>query len=109
MTYPLAGPVRPMPGIARHPTQSGIAVSGDGTRLAYDIYGSGETTVVLMPSAPIVHSRQWKGQIHYLSRHFRVVTYDGRGNGRSDRPIVAEAYHSDRIVDDHEAILEATR
>ena len=56
------------------------------------------TTVVLLPSAPIIHSRQWKGQIHYLSRLCRVVTYDGRGNGRSDRPTDPAAYADDRSV-----------
>ena len=31
-------------------------------------------------------------QIPYLARHCRVVTFDGRGNGRSDRPPEASAY-----------------
>ena len=47
---------------------------------------SGEPTVLLLPTWSIVHSRHWKMQIPYLARHCRVVTFDGRGNGRSDRP-----------------------
>ena len=47
---------------------------------------TGEPTVLLLPTWSIVHSRLWKMQIPYLARHFRVVTFDGRGNGRSDRP-----------------------
>ena len=39
-----------------------------------------------MPTWSIIHSRHWKAQIPYLARHFRVVTFDGRGNGKSDRP-----------------------
>jgi pimeloyl-ACP methyl ester carboxylesterase len=35
-----------------------------------------------------MRSRHWKMQIPYLARHCRVLTFDGRGNGRSDRPLL---------------------
>ena len=54
-------------------------------KLHYEVYGSGEPTVLLLPTWSIIHSRHWKMQIPYLARHCRVVTFDGRGNGRSDR------------------------
>jgi pimeloyl-ACP methyl ester carboxylesterase len=95
-------------GRARLPLRSGFATSSDGVRIAWDEYGSGDPTIVLLPSTPIVHSRQWKAQIHFLSRTWRVITFDGRGNGRSDRPTDPAAYHDDRIVDDIVAVLEAT-
>jgi pimeloyl-ACP methyl ester carboxylesterase len=37
-----------------------------------------------LPGVAIIHSRHRKMQIPYLARHGRVVTFDGRGNGRSD-------------------------
>ena len=55
-------------------------------RVSWERYGDGEPTVFLLPTWSIVHSRFWKAQIPYLARHFRVLTFDGRGNGRSDRP-----------------------
>ena len=63
-----------------------------GVRVAYEVFGEGEDTLVLLPPWTIIHSRFWKAQIPYLSRHFRVVSFDARGNGRSDRPIRPEDY-----------------
>ena len=93
---------------AAEPGVSGVATSPDGTRIAYEAFGTGDPTVVLLPSAPIVHSRQWKGQVPYLRLHYRVVAFDGRGNGRSDRPVEPSAYRDDRFVADLEAVMDAT-
>ena len=95
-------------GRARLPDASGVATAPDGVHLAWDRYGDGDPTIVLLPSAPIVHSRQWKAQVPYLSRHWRVVTYDGRGNGRSDHPTDPAAYHDDRFVEDVATVMDAT-
>jgi pimeloyl-ACP methyl ester carboxylesterase len=93
---------------AVEPVDSGFAHGPDGVRIAYEVFGTGEPTVVFLPSAPIVHSRQWKGQVPYLSRHYRVVTFDGRGNGRSDRPVEPEAYEDECFVADLRAVMDAT-
>ena len=95
-------------GRARLPDLADSVERPDGIRIAYEVFGSGDPTLVFLPSAPIIHSRQWKGQVPYLSRHYRVVTYDGRGNGRSSRPTESSEYEEDRIVGDLEAVLEAT-
>ena len=93
---------------AVEPAETGVATSPDGVRIAYEVFGAGEPTIVFLPSTPIVHSRQWKGQVPYLSRHYRVIAFDGRGNGRSDRPSEPAAYHDDRYVDDVAAVLDGT-
>ncbi len=92
---------------ARYPDTDGY-VERDGVKVFYEVYGDGEPTILLTPTWPIVHSRLWKGQIAYLARHFRVVTYDPRGNGRSDRPRNAEAYGADEHLADAVAVLDAT-
>jgi pimeloyl-ACP methyl ester carboxylesterase len=93
---------------AVEPAETGIAEGTDGVRIAYEVSGAGEPTIVFLPSTPIVHSRQWKGQIPYFSRRHRVVAFDGRGNGRSDRPTDAVSYHDDRFVEDLGAVMDAT-
>ena len=92
---------------ARYPDSDGY-VERDGVRTFYEVYGRGATTILLLPPWSIVHSRCWKMQIPYLSRHCRVVTFDGRGNGRSDRPPEPEAYAETEYAADALAVLDAT-
>ncbi len=92
---------------ARYPDTEGY-VERDGVRIFYEVYGSGEPTVLLLPTWTIIHARQWKMQIPYLARHCRVVTFDGRGNGRSDRPTEAAAYAETQYAADALAVLDAT-
>src|SRR5207237_2833968 len=70
--------------------------------------GDGDPTVLLLPTWSIIHSRTWKAQIPYLSRHFRVLTFDGRGNGRSDRPPEPDAYREEEFAADALAVMDAT-
>jgi pimeloyl-ACP methyl ester carboxylesterase/predicted glycosyltransferase len=93
---------------ARYPDESGY-VERDGVNLYYEVYGSGEPTVFLLPTWSIIHSRHWKMQIPYLARHCRVVTFDGRGNGRSDRPSEPEAYDEREFAADAIAVMDATQ
>ncbi len=90
------------------PALSGRVARGD-VGVQYDVFGDGDTTVLLLPAWSIVHSRMWKGQVPYLARHYRVVTFDGRGNGRSDRPQGPAAYRTAEFVADALAVLDATR
>ena len=76
---------------ARYPDKEGF-VERDGARVFYEVFGAGEPTVLLLPTWSIIHSRFWKAQIPYLARHCRVITFDGRGNGRSSRPTDSAAY-----------------
>src|SRR5438046_4327982 len=92
---------------ALYPDAEGY-VDRDGVKIFYEVFGSGEPTVLLLPTWSIVHSRVWKMQVPYLARHYRVVTFDGRGNGRSDRPATAEAYAEAEFAADALAVMDAT-
>jgi pimeloyl-ACP methyl ester carboxylesterase/predicted glycosyltransferase len=92
---------------ARYPDEVGY-VERDGVRVFWERYGEGEPTVLLLPTWSIVHSRQWKMQIPYLAHHCRVVTFDGRGNGKSDRPSEPEAYDEREFAADGIAVMDAT-
>ena len=74
-------------------------------RIFYQVAGGGARDLVLLPQCQVVtHSRMWKHQIPYLSRYFRLITMDPRGNGRSDRP--PAGYDLDTRYGDLLAVLE---
>ena len=92
---------------ARLPDATGF-VERDGVRVAWERYGDGHPTILLMPTWSIFPARHWRLQIPYLARQFRVVTFDGRGNGASDRPTEPAAYADTEFVADAAAVLDAS-
>ena len=77
--------------------------SYDGTRLAYEDYGSG-TPLVFVASLAL-SADMWEYQIPYFTeRGYRCVALDRRGHGRSDRP--SGGYDLDTLSDDIAALLE---
>ncbi|HEY5783611.1 MAG TPA: alpha/beta fold hydrolase [Microlunatus sp.] len=77
--------------------------------VAYETFGWESVhrpTVVFVPIDTIIHSRAWKAQVPYLAQHYRVVTIDPRGNGRSDRPTVPDAYDDLAFVGDTIAVMD---
>jgi pimeloyl-ACP methyl ester carboxylesterase/predicted glycosyltransferase len=92
---------------AKLPSKSGF-VDRDGVKIYYEVYGDGPETMVFLPSWSIVHSRIYKAQLPYFSERFRCITYDGRGNGKSDRPAEVAAYALENNVADALAVMDAT-
>lgn len=91
---------------ARYPETTGF-VERDGGRIAYEVYGSGDPAIVFVPPWQIVHSRVWKAQIPVFARSHRVVAWDARGNGRSDRPRDPAAHTTRARAADLAAVMDA--
>ncbi|HET6831922.1 MAG TPA: alpha/beta fold hydrolase [Solirubrobacterales bacterium] len=91
---------------ARYPDETGY-MERDGVRVFWESYGEGEQTVLFLPTWGLVHSRVWKAQIAYFARHFRVITLDPRGNGRSDRPKEVSAYAEREYMQDALDVMDA--
>ncbi len=92
---------------ARYPDSEGF-VERDGMNLFYEVYGEGEETIFLLPTWSLVHSRFWKMQVPYFARHFRVLTMDGLGNGRSSRCRDPRRYEAAEFARDCLAVMDAT-
>jgi pimeloyl-ACP methyl ester carboxylesterase len=91
---------------ARYPDEEGF-IERDGVRVFWESYGEGDQTILFLPTWTLVHSRVWKAQIPYFARHFRVVTFDPRGNGGSDRPTRQDAYDEREFAQDAIDVIDA--
>ncbi len=93
---------------ARQPDRSGV-ITRDGVRVAWEVHGEENTpSVLLLPAWSIADAEHWKFQIPVLARRHRVVVIEGRGNGRSDRPVAPGAYTMPEYLADAVAVLDAT-
>src|SRR4029453_16083589 len=89
--------------------ETSMYASRGGVKLFYQVTapptGTAARDLFLLPQCqPATYSRMFKHQVPYLSRYYRVVTMDQRGNGRSDRP--PTGYDLDSRYQDFLAVLE---
>ena len=82
-------------------------ISRSGQRIHWQEFGSGREAVLLLPTWSIVHSDFWRHQVPFLSQNHRVITFDGLGNGASDRPLDPRYYGDLLFADDGAAVLDA--
>ncbi len=88
------------------PVREGFVERG-GVKSWYAVWGESGPWLAFAPIFQITHSQMLKATVPYLAQHFRVVTMDGRGNGRSDRPRGQQAYTFDEYYGDFIAVLDA--
>ena len=62
-----------------------IATAADGTRLHYVVEGAGPPIVLVGGKTSTIEGAWWR-YLPVLSREFRVIAFDNRGAGRSDKP-----------------------
>jgi pimeloyl-ACP methyl ester carboxylesterase/predicted glycosyltransferase len=92
---------------AVEPDRTGV-VDRDEVGIYYEVYENDGPTLLLIPPSPITHSRIFKGQIPFLSRHYRLVTMDGRGNGKSGRPTDPASHTRAENVADAVSVMDAS-
>lgn len=84
-----------------------FAVSEDGTRIAYEVVGTGRP-LVLLHGFTADHTI-WR-EVGYVERLVafgrQLILIDGRGHGRSDKPHVPDWYDLGRCATDVAAVLD---
>ena len=71
----------------------------NGVRIRYQVRGEGPPVVLLHGFGETLESWDRAGVVRALSPHFRVITMDVRGHGRSDKPHDRKAYGTELAGD----------
>jgi 3-oxoadipate enol-lactonase len=81
-------------------------IEANGVSLHHDVAGTrGPVVVLLHELGGTLHS--WDGVTPKLAERFRVLRYDQRGSGLSEK--VRQEFSNDTLVEDLEALLTATK
>jgi len=77
----------------------------DGTRIHYEVTGKTGATPVLMIQGLGASKNAWNLQRIAMATRFRIISFDNRGAGRSDKP--TEPFTLEQMADDAIAVLDA--
>lgn len=78
-------------------------VSVNGCDIYYEIHGQGAPLILIMGLRRNIE--WWYHQIPALEKHFKVIVFDNRGAGRSEKP--AMDYSIRQFADDTAAVMDA--
>ena len=87
--------------------QTTYATSEDGTRIAYDVTGTGPAVMLLHGGGQTRRVWHELGYVDRLEARFTVITVDLRGNGDSDKPTSVDAFQIDRLCEDLLAVADS--
>jgi pimeloyl-ACP methyl ester carboxylesterase len=104
-----AGAAAASPGGPQKPIPRRTAVSRDGTRIVYEVEGTGPALLLVHGGGQTGRSWTERGYVEKLRDRFTVITMDLRGGGESGRPAVPDAYALDRHLEDFAAVADAAK
>jgi pimeloyl-ACP methyl ester carboxylesterase len=79
-----------------------------GVQISYKLAGARTPPLTLLPGWMIAHSGSWAHLAQRLAGSARIIRYDSRGTGGSDRPVDPAAYELELLVEDAVAVLDVT-
>ncbi|MFX1257469.1 MAG: alpha/beta fold hydrolase [Promethearchaeota archaeon] len=82
-----------------------LFADGNGIKICYEIYGDGYPVILIHGFGTI--KENWMCQIGALSEKFKVIIFDNRGAGKSDRPNIP--YTMDMYVEDTKALMDVLK
>jgi len=81
-------------------------IQANGVELYYELHGAEDAPLLVLNNGIIMNAAgSWVFQTEALSKHYRVLQYDCRGQGQSEHP--DEAYTMEMHADDLAALLTA--
>ncbi len=91
----------PIQGVTK---QIGFVTGFDDTQIYYESRGQGEPVVLIYGIC--CQMNHWHHQIEYLSKQFRVITFDLRGHHKSGTPIHLENLTIEAVAKDVESLCQ---
>jgi pimeloyl-ACP methyl ester carboxylesterase len=92
---------------AEPPPKPQVATSPDGTKIVYEVTGSGPALLLVHGGGQTRRSWSERGYVDRLRKQFTVIAPDLRGSGESGKPMSADAYALDKVLADLLAVADA--
>lgn len=86
-----------------------LATSKDGTKIAYEVTGTGPAIMLVPGGGQTRGSWKDRGYVERLSKSYTVITLDLRGTGDSDKPAKPGSYALELMLDDLVAVADAAK